>query len=107
MYKNIDKNKVLELIKEINYQKGQVVSKTLLQNDVVSMTLFAFDKNEEIATHTTSGDAMVILLDGEGKFTIGDDIHVLKANEVLVMPKDVPHSVFAKEQFKMLLIISY
>ena len=107
MYKNIDKNKILELKNEINYQVGQVVSKTLVQNDVFSMTLFAFDENEEIATHKTSGDAMVMVLDGEGRFTIGDDVHFVKQGETLIMPKDIPHAVFASKSFKMLLIISY
>lgn len=107
MYKNIDKNKILELKDEINYQNGQIVSKTLVQNDIVSMTIFSFDKNEEIATHTTSGDAMVMLLDGEGTFTIGEEVHKVKQGETLIMPKDIPHSVFASSRFKMLLIISY
>lgn len=107
MYKNIEKNQILKLNDEISYQKGQVVSKTLVQNDTFSMTIFAFDENEEIATHKTSGDAMVILIDGEGKFTVGEDVHMLKNGETLIMPKDIPHSVFASKQFKMLLIISY
>lgn len=44
MYKNINKKEKLELKKEIEYQKGQVVSKTLVQNSLVSVTLFSFDK---------------------------------------------------------------
>ncbi len=42
--KNIEVSKVLKLEDEINYQKGQVVSKTLVQNKNVSMTLFSFDQ---------------------------------------------------------------
>ena len=49
--KNISKSEVLTLKNEVNYQDGQVVSKTLAQNDAVSVTLFAFDKDEEISTH--------------------------------------------------------
>ena len=57
--KNISKSEVLTLKNEVNYQDGQVVSKTLAQNDAVSVTLFAFDKDEEISTHESGGDAFV------------------------------------------------
>lgn len=59
MYKNIEKQAVLQLKDLVEYQTGQVVSKTLVQNDKVSMTIFSFDKGEEISTHAAGGDAMV------------------------------------------------
>ena len=60
--KNIDKSEVLTLKEQVSYQKGQVVSKTLAQNDALSVTLFAFDKDEEISTHESGGDAFVTCL---------------------------------------------
>lgn len=60
--KNISKSQVLRLKDEVAYQEGQVVSKTLVQNEWVSMTLFAFEKDEEISTHAAGGDAMVTVL---------------------------------------------
>ena len=63
MYKNIEKQVKLNLSEQVDYQPGQVVSKTLVQNDLVSMTLFAFDKYEEISTHESSGGAMVTVLE--------------------------------------------
>ena len=68
--KNIDKAVVLTLKEQVAYQPGQVVSKTLAQNDAVSVTLFAFDKDEEISTHASGGDAFVTCLDGTGRITI-------------------------------------
>lgn len=65
MYKNIEKSTKLELKDPVVYQGGQVVSKTLVQNDLVSMTIFSFDKGEEISTHAAGGDAMVTVLEGE------------------------------------------
>ena len=73
MYKNIDKKKVLELRELVQYQEGQVVSKTLVQNELVSVTIFSFDKNEEISTHASGGDAMVTVLEGKGKLTINGE----------------------------------
>lgn len=63
MYKNIAKKEKLELKSLVDYQEGQVVSKTLVQNDYVSVTLFSFDKGEEISTHASGGDAMVTVLE--------------------------------------------
>ena len=74
MYKNIEKQTKLSLKDQIAYQPGQVVSKTLVQNEKVSMTLFSFDKGEEISSHAAGGDAMVTVLDGTGRFTVGEDV---------------------------------
>ena len=65
--KNIEKAQVLRLGDEVEYQQGQIVSKTLAQNRALSMTLFAFEQDEEISTHTADGDALVTVLDGTGR----------------------------------------
>lgn len=107
MYKNIEKQTKLQLKDQIDYQPGQVVSKTLVQNDKVSMTIFSFDKGEEISTHAAGGDAMVTVLEGTGRFTVGDEIFFLNEGETLIMPKDIPHAVYGEEKFKMQLIVSF
>ena len=107
MYKNIAKKEKITLADQIEYQAGQVVSKTLVQNDNVSMTLFSFDKGEEISTHAAAGDAMVTVLDGTGRFTVGGEVFILNAGETLIMPKDIPHAVYGEEKFKMQLVVSY
>lgn len=107
MYKNIAKQEKLMLKDQVSYQDGQVVSKTLVQNDGVSMTIFSFDKGEEISTHAAAGDAMVTVLEGTGRFTVADTVYILNAGETLIMPKGIPHSIFGEERFKMQLVISY
>lgn len=107
MYKNIAKQEKINLKDQVEYQSGQVVSKTLVQNDLVSMTIFSFDKGEEISTHAASGDAMVTVLEGKGRFTVGGEVFYLEAGETLIMPKDIPHAVYGEECFKMQLIVSY
>lgn len=107
LIKNIEHKTVLTIKDEVSYQKGQIVSKTLAQNDHHSLTLFAFDKGEEISTHESSGDAMVVALDGVGRITIEGTQYILNEGETIVMPAKKPHAVFAKEQFKMLLIVMF
>ena len=107
MYKNIDKQTKLALKELVEYQEGQVVSKTLVQNDYVSMTIFSFDKGEEISTHAAGGDAMVTVLEGKGRFTVGDEVFYVEEGETLIMPKDIPHAVYGEERFKMQLTVSF
>ena len=104
--KNIPIAQAIILKDEVLYQPGQIVSKTLAQNASVSVTLFAFDKNEEISTHAAGGDALVLCLEGTGKFTVDGVEHLLTAGEALVMPAGHPHAVFGQEQFKMLLMVA-
>ena len=107
MIKNMDKAKVLALKEEVQYQDGQVVSKTLAQNNHVSITLFAFDKDEEISTHESGGDAFVTCLDGIGRITIDGVEYLLHEGESIVMPAKHPHAVYGQEKFKMLLVVVF
>ena len=68
--RNIPIAEVLSLSDTVTYAEGQVVSKTLVQNEGVGITLFAFAKGEGISTHESKGDALVVILDGKGRLTI-------------------------------------
>ena len=105
--RNIAKAEVLTLASLVNYSEGQVVSKTLVQNKGVGLTLFAFAKGEGISTHESKGDALVTVLDGEGKLTIDGVPYLLRSGESIVMPANHPHAVYGKENFKMLLSVIF
>jgi len=105
-FKNIAIAEVLDMGGLVEYKEGRVESRTLVQNDAISITLFAFDKNEGIGTHSAPGDALVYVLDGSVDIIIGDNEPVnLKKGQAVVMPADVPHSLDAVEKFKMLLVV--
>ena len=105
--KNIPKSQVLQLAEAVAYADGQVVSKTLIQNDGVGITLFAFAKGEGISTHESKGDALVIALDGKGRITIDGKDYELAQGDSIVMPANHPHAVYGVEPFKMLLVVSF
>ncbi len=107
MMKNLDASTVLSLRDQVTCQSGQVVSKTLAQNDAVSVTLFAFDKGEEISTHESGGDALVTCLEGVGRVTVDGVSHILHEGEAILMPARHPHAVYGQEQFKMLLVVVF
>ena len=105
--KNILPETPLKIDGEVSYMPGQIVSKTLAQNDAVSVTLFAFAAGEEIGTHDSTGDAMVTVLEGVGQFTIDGVPYLVKPGEALVMPAKKPHSVYAPENFKWMLTVIF
>lgn len=105
--KNIAKAETLNLKEQVSYMENQVVSKTLVQNENLSITLFAFAKNEEISSHESKGDAFVLCLDGVGEITIDDEKFTLVEGQTIVMPAGHPHAVYAKDQFKMLLVVAF
>ena len=74
---------------------------------MVSVTIFSFDKGEEISTHASGGDAMVTVLEGKGRFTIDGEVYYLETGKSIIMPKDIPHAVYGEERFKMLLVVSF
>lgn len=105
--KNIDKAKVQALHELVTYQQGQIVSKTLVQNKAVSLTLFAFDAGEEISSHKSHGDALVQVLDGTAKITIGEEVFTVNAGQSIVMPAEVPHAVEAETQMRFFLTVAF
>lgn len=108
LLKNIEFENAVELASLVEYQPGQVVSRTLAQNKAVSITLFSFAENEEISSHKSEGDAMVTVLEGTALITIGETEHSVKAGQTIVMPAGIPHAVRAEnERFKMLLVVVF
>jgi quercetin dioxygenase-like cupin family protein len=105
LIKNIDSSELLPLVNLVDYEKGKVVSRTFVQNEAMSLTLFAFDEKEGLSTHVAAGDAMVQVLDGEVSLTIGDKEGVTTAGDVVVMPAGIPHSVDAVKCFRMPLTV--
>lgn len=105
--KNVKIGEILDLKEEVGYLPGQISSKILVQDKQKSITLFSFDKDQEIATHTTKGDAILQVLEGNGKVVISNKEFLLQAGETIVMPSNVEHSVYAIEKFKMLLSVVY
>lgn len=105
--KNIPHAEVVTLREQVDYQPGQVVSKTLAQNEALSITLFAFEKGEEISAHKSGGDAFVTCLDGVGRVTIDGQPYTLREGDSIVMPAGHPHAVHGEERFKMLLVVVF
>lgn len=105
--KNIEYCKALSLNSLVDYLPGQVVSKTLAQNDSFGMTLFAIPAGEGISAHKSSGDAFVYIIEGSAHVRIDENEYALSKGECIVMPAGHPHALKADENFKFLLVVAF
>ena len=105
LIKNVEHSAPLVLKDLVDYENGKVASMTLSQRPGVGITVMAFDKGESIASHAAPGDAMVQILDGKAEITVGGVPHILEEGQIIVMPKNVSHSLKALEKFKMILTV--
>ena len=87
----------------IDYQDGSIVSRVILKSESGNVTMFAFDKGQELSEHSAPYDALVEILDGEAEIRISGKPFVLKSGEAIIMPANDPHALMAVKKFKMML----
>lgn len=100
---NIEKAQLLNGI--VDYQKKSIVSKVIIKKETGNVTLFAFDKNQELSEHTATFDAFVYVIDGKVEIIINGKSNEMSSGESIIMPANIPHAVKASEKFKMLLVM--
>ena len=97
------KGKALDMTGLVEYQDGAVVSRTLIDKPVGTVTLFAFDKGQGLSEHTAPFDALAHVLEGEAQVVISGAPFDLRAGDAIIMPANEPHALKAVSRFKMLL----
>ena len=103
--KGVVAGEALELAALVAYQEGTVISRTLIDKQIGTVTVFAFDEGEGLSEHTVPYDALVQILDGEAEITIAGVAKQVTAGQMIIMPADRPHAVKAVKRFKMLLVM--
>jgi quercetin dioxygenase-like cupin family protein len=89
----------------VDYQEGSIVSRTIIDKPVGTITVFAFDKGQNLSEHAAPYDALVEVIDGTGTITIEGTGHEVRTGQQIIMPAEKPHAVMARERFKMVLIM--
>ncbi|NLD99210.1 MAG: cupin domain-containing protein [Fibrobacter sp.] len=89
----------------VSYQEGAVVSRTIIDKIEGTVTVFAFDKDQKLSTHSAPYDALLEVIDGSARITIEEQHYTVNCGQQIIMPANKPHAVFAPEQFKMTLIM--
>lgn len=96
---------ILNLESMLDYQESSVVSRTLVNKDVGTVTLFSFDKGEGLSEHTAPFDALVYVFDGEAEIIISNEKFNLRDGQIIIMPANEPHALYALKKFKMMLVM--
>lgn len=99
------KGQAIPLAESIDYAEGSIVSRTLLDRENGTLTLFAFDRGQRLSEHTSPYDATILVLEGVGALTLGGKPLRADAGTLTILPANVPHDVQAEDRFKMLLIM--
>lgn len=89
----------------VAYADGAVVSRTLIDRKIGTITLFSFDEGQGLSEHTAPYDAFVQVIDGSAEVTIDGTVHTVARGEFIIMPANIPHSLKAAEKFKMMLVM--
>ena len=105
LVKNLPLSEAVNLAGLVNIEAGKIISRTFVQRPEVTVTLFSFGAGEGVSTHSAPGDAIVQILEGEAKITIGGNPPTAKTGDIVVMPANIPHAVDAEQDFKMLLTV--
>ncbi len=102
---NLSGGEAMELAGLVQYQEGSVVSRTLLQDESGTLTVFSFDEGQALSEHTVPFNAFVQVLDGEAEITVGGSPARVEAGQIILMPGGISHKVRAAKRFKMLLMM--
>lgn len=101
----MEEDRKSRMIESIKYQDNAIVSRTIIDRETGTITLFALDKGQKISEHTTPYDAFVLILEGKANIIISGEDHSVKYGEMIIMPAGEPHAIEATERFKMLLVM--
>lgn len=97
--------KPFNISESVAYAAGSVVSKTVIDKGIGNITLFSFDREQGLSEHTSPFDAVVVVTDGTATVTIGSTSMQVQTGEMIIMPANIPHALYANERFKMMLIM--
>ncbi len=97
--------KALTLSELVSYQEGSVVSKTLIDKKIGTVTMFSFGAGQGLSEHIVPYDAFVQIVDGEAEVVINGETHTVSAGQMIIMPASIPHELKAVKPFKMLLVM--
>ncbi len=94
---------IMDFAAKVEYSAEGIVSKRVLQKEKGNVSLFAFDKDQQLSEHSAPFDALIQVLDGKANISIAGRPYELSTGESIIMPANIPHAVYAIEKFKMLL----
>lgn len=87
----------------MEFPKAGIFSKVLVKSATSNYTLMCLAKGSDISEHTSSREAAVTVLKGEGIFRLQGKRIKMRPGTFIFMPKNAPHSLSATKDLAILL----
>jgi quercetin dioxygenase-like cupin family protein len=94
-----------DLAAEVEPPGDGILSRTLYNDDRVKAVIFGFGAGQELSEHTASSPAILQVVRGEAKLTLGSDEVEAKPGAWIYMPPHLKHAIYAKTTLIMLLLL--
>lgn len=88
----------------IDYSTENPVFQPVFETPNGGVAFVALKQGQKLETHTAPFEVMINICEGEVDFTMLDMTHSLSEGEFILMGANVPHSVVAKKDSKLMLI---
>jgi quercetin dioxygenase-like cupin family protein len=82
-----------------------ITSRNFYKGEGLNAILFAFDTGQELSEHTSSKTAIIQIIKGKGRVTLGDEAHQVEAGAWIHMAANLKHSVLAETELIMILLM--
>lgn len=82
-----------------------IISKTLPTREGIKAIIFGFAPGQELSEHTAARPATLQFIQGEAELILGDQMHSAQPGTWVQMPAHLPHSITAKTEVIMLLVL--
>ena len=104
MKSNYKFGSVTQLLEQIEADPVSVKFHSIFETGNGGVVLLAFKKGQKLETHLAPAELMVNVLEGEVEFTMLDKTSNIKRGEFMLVGADVPHSVEALTDAKVMLV---
>lgn len=97
---------ITDLYKELQgIPSDSIISRTIYNDNHLKAILFGFASGQELSEHTSSMPAIIHIIKGESRLTLGEDSIEVRDGAWVHMPPGLPHGIYAKSDLVMLLIL--
>jgi quercetin dioxygenase-like cupin family protein len=94
-----------DLDRPVEIPPNGILSRTVYSDATISMVLFGFDTGQALSEHTASRPALLQILRGEARLTLGSDTLEARAGSWVHMPAGLSHSVLATTPLVIQLVL--
>ncbi len=94
---------VLNLYNTLEYKEDSISSRTLVEKEGGSLTIYAFDKTQGLGKHTSPFVTSIQLIEGRAEITIDDKTDLVSENDIVTIPANVPFALHSIKKVKAIL----